>query len=179
MPRFVFTVSLMDAVFVVSLAVMVLQMRGESFREVLIGRVRVLKEVWVGIALIPVVFMLVIAVIRCPLTETAPWSIDRRVVPGRKSTGAGLRRAQPALGRASCCSGTPWRCTLDGRDSTSMGMPNTRKRPCALASILQPDQHSASGGVTAHTRGISGRGTAGACTCTCGPGCYVERAKPA
>ncbi|MBA2303689.1 MAG: CPBP family intramembrane metalloprotease [Acidobacteria bacterium] len=67
-PRFVFTVSLLDAVLVVGLVVMFLHARGESARDVLLGRVRLLKEAFVGIALIPVVFMVVIAILAIVLT---------------------------------------------------------------------------------------------------------------
>jgi membrane protease YdiL (CAAX protease family) len=61
-PQFVFTVSLVDAVLVVGLVAMLLHARRESFRDVLIGRRRVLREVLFGFALIPVVFLVVIAV---------------------------------------------------------------------------------------------------------------------
>lgn len=61
-PPFVFTVSLMDAVLVVGLIVVLLHARRESVRQVLIGRRRVRREVLVGFALIPVVFLVVISV---------------------------------------------------------------------------------------------------------------------
>ncbi len=61
-PPFVFTVSLMDAVLVVGLIVVLLHARRESVRQVLIGRGRVRREVLVGFALIPVVFLVVISV---------------------------------------------------------------------------------------------------------------------
>lgn len=67
-PRFVFTVSLVDAVLVVGLVVMLLHARRESVRQVLIGRGRVLREVLFGVALIPVVFLLVISVMVLVLT---------------------------------------------------------------------------------------------------------------
>ena len=67
-PGFVFTVSLIDAVLVVGLVAMLLHMRRESVRDVLIGRGRVLREVLFGFALIPLVFMVVIAVMVLVLT---------------------------------------------------------------------------------------------------------------
>jgi membrane protease YdiL (CAAX protease family) len=67
-PRFVFTVSLLDALLVVALVIAFLRARGESARDVLIGRVRLLKEALVGIALIPLVFMVVIAILGIVLT---------------------------------------------------------------------------------------------------------------
>lgn len=67
-PRFVFTVSLVDAVLVVGLVVMLLHARHESVRRVLIGRGRVPREVLFGVALIPVVFLLVISVMVLVLT---------------------------------------------------------------------------------------------------------------
>jgi membrane protease YdiL (CAAX protease family) len=67
-PPFVFTVSLVDAVLVVGLVAMLLRARRESVRDVLIGRGRVLREVLFGFALIPLVFMVVIAVMVMVLT---------------------------------------------------------------------------------------------------------------
>jgi membrane protease YdiL (CAAX protease family) len=67
-PTFVFTVSLLDAVLVVGLVVVLLHSRRESIREVLIGPGRVIREVVFGIWLIPVVFLLVIAVMVLVLT---------------------------------------------------------------------------------------------------------------
>ena len=58
-PPFIFTVSIIDAVVVVTLVAMLLHARRESIRDVLIGRRRVLREMLFGIALIPVVFMVV------------------------------------------------------------------------------------------------------------------------
>jgi membrane protease YdiL (CAAX protease family) len=67
-PRFVFTVSLLDAVLVVALVVFFLRSHGESARDVLIGRVRVLKEALLGLALTPVVFLIVVIVLALVLT---------------------------------------------------------------------------------------------------------------
>src|SRR5687767_7382996 len=52
-PNFVFAVSLLDAALVIGLVLLFLRAHHESAREVLIGRVRVLREVLAGIGLIP------------------------------------------------------------------------------------------------------------------------------
>ena len=67
-PHFLFTVSILDAVLVIGLIIFLLRSHGESVRDVLIGRVRVLREVMFGFALIPIVFMLVVAVLGLVLT---------------------------------------------------------------------------------------------------------------
>ena len=67
-PPFVFTVSLIDAVLVVAMVTMLLRARGESVHDVLIGRGRVRREVMVGLGLIPLVFLVVIAVMVLVLT---------------------------------------------------------------------------------------------------------------
>ena len=67
-PHFLFTVSLLDAALVIGLIVFLLRSHGESVREVLIGRVQVVREVLFGFALIPIVFMLVVAVLGLVLT---------------------------------------------------------------------------------------------------------------
>lgn len=67
-PAFVFTVSLLDAALVISLIWMLLHAHHESAREVLLGRVRRIKEVFVGIAMIPVAFMIVAAILAIVLT---------------------------------------------------------------------------------------------------------------
>ena len=71
-PRFVFTLSLLDAVLVVGLCVFFLAAHGESARDVLLGRVNLRREALVGIALVPLVFGLVIVVLAAVLTY-APW----------------------------------------------------------------------------------------------------------
>jgi membrane protease YdiL (CAAX protease family) len=76
-PRFVFTVSLLDAVLVIGLILLLLRTHGESARDVLLGRVRVLKEVLVGLAMIPVVFLVVAVIIAIVLT----WLPQLRNVP--------------------------------------------------------------------------------------------------
>jgi membrane protease YdiL (CAAX protease family) len=67
-PRFVFTVSLADAVLVLGLVFMFLRAHGERAREVLIGRVRVLREIVVGIAMIPLAFVVVVLILALVLT---------------------------------------------------------------------------------------------------------------
>ena len=62
-PRFVILVSLIDAVLVIGLVFMLLRAHHESIRGVLLGRGRKLKEVALGLALIPVVFVLVAIVL--------------------------------------------------------------------------------------------------------------------
>ena len=48
---------------VLGLVVFLLRARGESVRDVLLGRVRMLREIWVGIAMIPLVFFVVALII--------------------------------------------------------------------------------------------------------------------
>jgi len=67
-PHFLFTVSLLDATLLIGLILVLLRSHGESVRDVLIGRGRVLKEVLFGLALIPLVFMVVVAVLALVLT---------------------------------------------------------------------------------------------------------------
>jgi membrane protease YdiL (CAAX protease family) len=71
-PRFVFTLSLLDAFLVIGLVVLFLRAHGESVRDVLIGRVRVLREVFVGVAILPLVFGIVVLVLAAVLVY-APW----------------------------------------------------------------------------------------------------------
>ena len=58
-PQFVFAVSLLDAALVVGLVLLFLRAHHESARDVLLGPVRRLREVFVGIGLIPVAFFIV------------------------------------------------------------------------------------------------------------------------
>jgi membrane protease YdiL (CAAX protease family) len=67
-PPFVFAVSLLDAVVVLSLVALLLHSRRESIHDVLIGHGRILREVMVGIVLIPFVFFVVIAIMAIVLT---------------------------------------------------------------------------------------------------------------
>jgi membrane protease YdiL (CAAX protease family) len=76
-PRFVFTISMFDAVLVIGLIVFLLRSRGESVRDVLLGRVRVLREIWVGVAMIPLVFFIVALIIGVVIT----WAPELRNVP--------------------------------------------------------------------------------------------------
>ena len=62
-PTGVFVVSILDTVFVVGLVIAFLRAHEESPRQVLIGNRRLLREVGLGIALIPVVFFLVVLII--------------------------------------------------------------------------------------------------------------------
>lgn len=62
-PPFVFTVSLLDAVIVVGLVVMFLRAHHESPRAVLLGERRLAREVLLGIAILPAVFMLAMIVL--------------------------------------------------------------------------------------------------------------------
>lgn len=71
-PRFIFTLSLLDAALVIGLTLFFLRAHGESARDVLIGRRAVFREVLFGIALVPVVFGIVILVLAVLLTY-APW----------------------------------------------------------------------------------------------------------
>ncbi len=63
-----FTVSLLDAALVIGLVLLFLRAHHESARDVLIGRVRVLREVVVGILMIPVVFFIVVFIMALVIT---------------------------------------------------------------------------------------------------------------
>lgn len=67
-PRFVVIVSMLDAVLVIGLVFMFLRAHHESAREVLIGRVRVLREVFLGVAMIPLAFLVVLLILALALT---------------------------------------------------------------------------------------------------------------
>lgn len=71
-PRFIFTLSLLDAGLVVGLVVLFIRGRDESVRDVLVGDRRPLREFGLGLALIPAVFMLVVAILAV-LIAFAPW----------------------------------------------------------------------------------------------------------
>jgi len=62
-PPFVFTLSLLDAVFVIGLVLMFLRAHHESAREVLIGKVRPIREALLGVATLPAVFVIVTLVL--------------------------------------------------------------------------------------------------------------------
>ena len=63
LPTGVFVVSLLDTVVVVGLVVMLLYAHRESPRDVLIGKRRLLREIGLGLLLIPVVFVIVVLII--------------------------------------------------------------------------------------------------------------------
>jgi uncharacterized protein len=67
-PRFVFTLSLLDATLVVGLVIVLLRAHRESVRDVLLGRVHLLREALVGIAMIPMIFGVVIVILALVLT---------------------------------------------------------------------------------------------------------------
>ena len=67
-PRFVFAIAMLDAALVIGLVVLLLRAHRESVRDVLLGRVRVLREAFVGLALIPLVFFVVVVILAVILT---------------------------------------------------------------------------------------------------------------
>jgi membrane protease YdiL (CAAX protease family) len=67
-PNFVFLLSMLDAVIVVGLIVTLLHARRESARDVLLGRVRRLREALVGITMIPLAFFVVLLILALVLT---------------------------------------------------------------------------------------------------------------
>lgn len=62
-PPFVFTLSLLDATVVIGLVVLLLRAHGEPVRTVLFGKGRRLREAFIGLALLPAVFMVVVLVL--------------------------------------------------------------------------------------------------------------------
>lgn len=68
----IFLVSLLDTVLVTGLVFMFLRAHRESPRDVLIGRRRILREVGLGLLLIPVVFLVVVFVIAA-IQQIAPY----------------------------------------------------------------------------------------------------------
>lgn len=62
-PPFVVAVSMADAVLVIGLVLVFLRIHRESVSDVLFGRRSILKEALVGIAMVPAIFMLVVAVL--------------------------------------------------------------------------------------------------------------------
>ena len=67
-PVFVFVLSLLDAVFVVSLIAYLILARGERVRDVLLGGRRVFREALLGVALVPVVFVTAVLLLGLLLT---------------------------------------------------------------------------------------------------------------
>ena len=63
LPAGVFLVSLLDTILVVCLVILLLRAHHESPRQVLIGNRRILREVGLGLVLIPVVFLIVLLII--------------------------------------------------------------------------------------------------------------------
>ena len=92
-PQFVITISMMDAVVVIGLIVFLLRTRGESVRDVLLGRVRVLREIWIGIAMIPLVFFIVALIIGVVIT----WAPELRNVPRNPFEAMLTTRADAAI----------------------------------------------------------------------------------
>ena len=62
-PPFIFLLSLLDTLAVIGLVLVFLRARGESARGVLLGPRRVLREAWLGIAILPLVFVGVLIVL--------------------------------------------------------------------------------------------------------------------
>jgi len=71
-PPFIFVLSMLDAVLVIGLVLMFFRAHHESARDVLIGKVRPMREALLGIATLPAVFMLVTIVLILVL-RFAPW----------------------------------------------------------------------------------------------------------
>lgn len=67
-PRFIFTLSLIDAGLVIALACFFIRARGERVRDVLLGPRNLLREGLLGVMLVPVVFLLVAVVLVVVLT---------------------------------------------------------------------------------------------------------------
>ena len=67
-PRFVFTLSLLDTVFVIGLALFFLKAHRESARQVLLGARPVFREAFLGVTLIPVIFLWVFVILALILT---------------------------------------------------------------------------------------------------------------
>lgn len=67
-PRFVFTLSLLDTVFVIGLVMFFLKAHRESPRQVLLGARPVLREVFLGLSLIPLIFLWVFVILALILT---------------------------------------------------------------------------------------------------------------
>jgi uncharacterized protein len=67
-PAFIFTLSLLDAAIIIGLVFLFLRSHRESPREVLLGSRHPLREAWVGVALIPAVFLAVVLVLGLILT---------------------------------------------------------------------------------------------------------------
>jgi membrane protease YdiL (CAAX protease family) len=62
-PTFVFTLSLLDTVLVIALVLFFLRVHRESPRDVLLGGRPIVREAFLGIALLPLIFVLLIALL--------------------------------------------------------------------------------------------------------------------
>jgi membrane protease YdiL (CAAX protease family) len=71
-PAFVFTLSLLDTLIVVGLALHFLRAHRESARRVLLGPHRLWREALLGIALMPAIFLMVVVILAAIVT-LAPW----------------------------------------------------------------------------------------------------------
>ena len=78
--RFVFALSLLDTTLVIALVLLLLRAHRESAREVLLGHARRLREIFVGIGMIPLVFMIVL-LIRAAVLTWAPHLHNQPVNP--------------------------------------------------------------------------------------------------
>jgi membrane protease YdiL (CAAX protease family) len=67
-PRFVATLSLLDTAFVVGLVFLFLRSHGETGRDVLLGRRPVAREAILGVAFLPVIFIVSVLVLAAILT---------------------------------------------------------------------------------------------------------------
>ena len=71
-PPFIFAIALLDSVMVITLVAFFMYAHGESIGEVLIGRVQVVREILVGIGLVPLALLIVGLIIGLAL-KFAPW----------------------------------------------------------------------------------------------------------
>ena len=69
---FVFTLSLLDTAVIAAVAVLLLRLGGEQPRDVFVGRRAIGRETAIGLALVPVVFVLVLAMLS-GLRALTPW----------------------------------------------------------------------------------------------------------
>ena len=67
-PRFVFTLSLLDTVFVIGLVVFFLKAHRENPRQVLLGSRSAIREAFLGVTLIPLIFLWVFVILALILT---------------------------------------------------------------------------------------------------------------
>jgi len=67
-PRFVFTISMLDTVFVIGLVLFFLKAHRESARQVLLGARPVLREAFLGVMLMPLIFLWVFLILALIIT---------------------------------------------------------------------------------------------------------------